>query len=81
MLNRFVKAKQDATKSAPEKRPIFAHEVTNIHEAQRWRQQIIREVGKEVSIIQDGTIETSTTTRFANSSIVTAPIVHAISPP
>jgi len=56
MLNRFLKAKQEANAKVPLKRPKMASEVTNLNEAERWRQQIIRQIAKEVSIIQDGSM-------------------------
>ena len=54
MLNRFLKAKQDAVAKPKDKRPFLTSEVTSVAEAERWRMQVVREIGKEVAQIQDG---------------------------
>jgi len=52
-LNRFLQLQKGGPEKI-ERRPIFAHEVTDIKQAERWRKQVIREISKESSIIQDG---------------------------
>jgi len=56
MLNRFVTAKREEFAKPQERRPFFANEVTDLGQADRWRQQVIREISKEVSGIQDGSL-------------------------
>jgi len=56
MLNRWVQGKKDAIAMPSEKRPYLASEVTNPAECERWRQQVIREVAKQVSMIQNGSL-------------------------
>jgi len=52
MLNRFLamKSEQDRPK---EKRPYLASLCENLVEAEKWRMQIMREVSKKVSLIQN----------------------------
>lgn len=52
MLNRFLADKQGkpATKA---KRPHLASECSDLNEADRWRQQILREIGRKVMEIQN----------------------------
>ena len=53
MLNRFLAGK-DADKRGPkERRPYLATECSDLNEADKWRQQILREVGKKVMEIQN----------------------------
>lgn len=56
MLNRFITAKKEAAMGVAQKRPFLATEVENLPEAERWRAQIIREVSKSVSNIQNGSL-------------------------
>lgn len=56
MLNRLVQGRKDAVTGAVQKRPFLATEVDDIPEAMRWRQQIIREITKEVAQIQNGAL-------------------------
>jgi len=56
MLNRFLQWKKDEAKGPPIKRPFLASEVNDVEEAQRWRNQVIREISKQVSIIQNGSL-------------------------
>jgi pre-mRNA-splicing factor ISY1 len=56
MLARFLKVQQGKSNTKKERRPIFASDVQDINEATKWRQQVIREVAKNVSIIQDASI-------------------------
>jgi len=56
MLNRLVQGRKDAVKGIDVKRPFLATEVDDLPEAMRWRQQIIREITKEVAQIQNGAL-------------------------
>ena len=54
MLNRFWKAKADEGKAPITKRPHLATECNDLAEAERWRAQIIREIGRKVAEVQNG---------------------------
>uniref|UniRef100_A0A7S0YSL6 Pre-mRNA-splicing factor ISY1 n=1 Tax=Polytomella parva TaxID=51329 RepID=A0A7S0YSL6_9CHLO len=54
MLNRFLAGKQGEKRGPRQKRPFLASECTNLVEADKWRQQILREIGKKVMEIQNG---------------------------
>ncbi|CAA7053027.1 unnamed protein product [Microthlaspi erraticum] len=53
MLNRFVTMKESENKKPRERRPYLASECRDLSEADRWRQQILREIGKKVQDIQN----------------------------
>lgn len=53
MLNRFLKGKQTDERGPKQKRPYLASEVSDLNEADKWRQQILREIGKKVMEIQN----------------------------
>lgn len=53
MLNRFVTMKEQESKRPKERRPFLASECRDLAEADRWRQQILREIGKKVAEIQN----------------------------
>lgn len=53
MLNRFLAGKQEEKRGPKQRRPYLASEVTDLNEADKWRQQILREVGKKVMEIQN----------------------------
>lgn len=53
MLNRFLAAKQDEQRGPKARRPYLATECTDLNEADRWRQQILREIGRKVMEIQN----------------------------
>lgn len=53
MLNRFLQAKQDEQRGPKAKRPYLASECTDLNEADKWRQQILREIGRKVMEIQN----------------------------
>lgn len=53
MLNRFVTMKETEKKKPKERRPYLASECRDLAEADRWRQQILREIGHKVSDIQN----------------------------
>lgn len=56
MLNRLVQGRKDAAAGVKQKRPFLATEVDDLPEAMRWRQEIIREITKEVAQIQNGAL-------------------------
>ncbi|KAK3435351.1 pre-mRNA-splicing factor ISY1 homolog [Eucalyptus grandis] len=53
MLNRFIALKAEEKKKPKERRPYLASECRDLSEADRWRQQIMREIGHKVSEIQN----------------------------
>lgn len=53
MLNRFLAGKQEEKRGPRAKRPYLATECTDLSEADKWRQQILREIGKKVMEIQN----------------------------
>ncbi len=55
MLNRMITAKKEAIMGVAQKRPFLATEVESLPEAEKWRAQIIKEITKNVSNIQNGT--------------------------
>jgi len=56
MLNRWVQMKKDEGLRPEEKRPFIASEVHEVGAAQRWRGQILKEISKLVSSIQNGSL-------------------------
>uniref|UniRef100_A0A7N0TN70 Pre-mRNA-splicing factor ISY1 n=1 Tax=Kalanchoe fedtschenkoi TaxID=63787 RepID=A0A7N0TN70_KALFE len=53
MLNRFVAFKNEEKKKPKERRPFLASECRDLADADKWRQQIMREIGRKVSEIQN----------------------------
>lgn len=53
MLNRFIAMKEDEKKKPKERRPFLASECRDLAEADKWRQQIMREIGRKVAEIQN----------------------------
>jgi len=53
MLNRFLAAKGAESKEPRKKRPYLSSECRDLNEADQWRQQILREIGKKVMEIQN----------------------------
>lgn len=53
LLNRFLASKQERIRRPPKKRPSHTSECFDLNEADRWRQQILREIGKKVMDIQN----------------------------
>ncbi|XP_076940286.1 uncharacterized protein LOC143609417 [Bidens hawaiensis] len=53
MLNRFVTMKAEEKKKPKERRPFLASECRDLSDADKWRQQIMREIGRKVSEIQN----------------------------
>jgi len=56
MLNRFIQAKRDALAPERQRRPDVVSEVQTVGECERWRTQIVREIGKKVAQIQNGAL-------------------------
>ncbi|KAF4376896.1 hypothetical protein G4B88_018436 [Cannabis sativa] len=53
MLNRFVTLKAEENKKPKERRPFLASECRDLADADKWRQQIMREIGRKVAEIQN----------------------------
>ncbi|XP_010465993.1 PREDICTED: pre-mRNA-splicing factor ISY1 homolog [Camelina sativa] len=53
MLNRFITMKESEKKKPRERRPYLASECRDLAEADKWRQQIMREIGSKVAEIQN----------------------------
>ena len=53
MMNRYLKGKADEQAGPKKLRPFLASECSDLHEADKWHHQIIREIGKKVSEIQN----------------------------
>lgn len=52
----FLQAKKDAAAAPIELRPFIASEIDDLPQCERWRSQVIREISKEVSLIQNGSL-------------------------
>ncbi|XP_061343776.1 uncharacterized protein LOC133289795 [Gastrolobium bilobum] len=53
MLNRFITLKAEEKKKPKERRPFLASECRDLSDADKWRQQIMREIGRKVAEIQN----------------------------
>lgn len=53
MMNRYLKGKQEEASGPRKLRPFLASECTDLHDADRWHHQIIREISRKVSEIQN----------------------------
>ncbi|XP_078434451.1 pre-mRNA-splicing factor ISY1-like protein [Wolffia australiana] len=53
MLNRFITMKNEEKKKPRERRPYLASECRDLADADRWRGEILREIGVKVSEIQN----------------------------
>lgn len=53
MLNRFITMKNEEKKKPKERRPFLASECRDLSDADKWRQQIMREIGRKVEEIQN----------------------------
>lgn len=53
MLNRFITMKAEEKKKPKERRPYLASECRDLAEADKWRQQILREIGRKVAEVQN----------------------------
>lgn len=56
MLNRFLSGKTEAIKGPRKKRPYLATECRDLNEADKWRQEILREIGKKVMEVQNAAL-------------------------
>lgn len=56
MLNRFLADKAGGGKPATKKRPHLASECSDLNEADRWRLQVLREIGRKVMEIQNAAL-------------------------
>ena len=46
MLNRYLAGKQDEKRAPKQKRPYLASECHDLNDADKWRQQVLREIGR-----------------------------------
>ncbi|WCJ40294.1 hypothetical protein M5689_021221 [Euphorbia peplus] len=53
MLNRYITQKEEEKKKPKERRPFLASECRDLAEADKWHQQIQREIGRKVTEIQN----------------------------
>lgn len=53
MLNRYIALQAEEKKKPKERRPYLASECRDLSEADKWRQQIMREIGRKVADIQN----------------------------
>lgn len=53
MLNRFLAGKEQDKRGPKQRRPHLATECRDLNEADKWRQQVLREIGKKVMEIQN----------------------------
>lgn len=53
MLNRFISMKEEEKKKPKQRRPYLASECRDLADADKWRQQIMREISLKVSEIQN----------------------------
>ena len=54
MLNRYLQMMSSERDISKEKRPTMTSSVNDIPKAEYWRMQVIREISKRVSDIQNG---------------------------
>jgi hypothetical protein len=54
MLNRYLQMKNEETSTPREKRPPLASMEHSLVKAEKWRMQLLREIGRHVSDIQNG---------------------------
>lgn len=55
MLNRWLQLERGGPPKEKVKRPYLVELCHDIQDAQRWRLQVLREIGKNVLAIQNGT--------------------------
>lgn len=53
MLNRYLAGRQEEARGPKQRRPYLATECNDLNEADKWRQQILREIGRKVLEIQN----------------------------
>jgi len=56
MLNRLVQMRRDEWRKPEEQRPHLASECNDLNDCDKWRAQIIKEISKEVTLIQNGSL-------------------------
>jgi pre-mRNA-splicing factor ISY1 len=59
MLNKWVDAKKKDGLSA--RRPHLASECESLRECEKWRREVLQEVGRKVSQIQNGKLQSCIT--------------------
>ncbi|MBA0634731.1 hypothetical protein Godav_029572 [Gossypium davidsonii] len=57
MLNRFIALKAEEKKKPKERRPFLASECRDLTVAEKWDQQIMREISHKVTEIQNDGLE------------------------
>jgi len=53
MLNRYLAGRQEDVRGPKQRRPYLASECHDLNEADKWRHQILREIGRKVLDIQN----------------------------
>ena len=53
MFNKFIASKQGALHGEKQRRPYLASECSDLDQADKWRQEILREIGRKVMEIQN----------------------------
>ena len=56
MLNRFLSSKADKETGGRKRRPYLASECRDLNEADKWRSEILRDIGKKVMEIQNAAL-------------------------
>jgi len=56
MLNRLVQARKDEARLNKEKRPTLASEVDDLSSCEKWRREVLKDIAKEVTNIQNGSL-------------------------
>jgi len=56
MLNRLVQMRRDEFRKPIEQRPHLASECNDLHDCDKWRAEIVKEISKEVTLIQNGSL-------------------------
>ena len=56
MLNRFLSSKAEKESGPRKRRPYLASECRDLNEADKWRSEILREIGKKVMEIQNAAL-------------------------
>jgi pre-mRNA-splicing factor ISY1 len=56
MLNRWVAMKKDLNSRTKDKRPSLSTECNNLQECGRWREQVVKEITKRVTHIQNASL-------------------------
>jgi len=56
MLNRFLKWKEEERQKPRERRPYIASECKNLVDAEKWRMDLLRNIGKKVTEIQNASL-------------------------